>query len=64
MKVANTSLQDVKILTPTLFKDDRGHFYESYNQKLVNGALGEDIHFVQDNHSHSARGVLRGLHYQ
>ncbi|RYY02244.1 MAG: dTDP-4-dehydrorhamnose 3,5-epimerase [Gammaproteobacteria bacterium] len=64
MKVANTSLQDVRILTPTLFKDDRGHFYESYNQKLVNEALGKNIHFVQDNHSHSARGVLRGLHYQ
>ena len=64
MKVIETALIDVKIIEPKVFGDDRGFFFESYNQKTLNQALNLDVHFVQDNHSFSGRGVLRGLHYQ
>lgn len=51
-------------LTPCRFSDDREWFSETYNQRVVNESLGGDVHFVQDNQSRSAKGVLRGLHYQ
>lgn len=52
------------ILEPRVFSDDRGFFFESYNQRTFEEAIGESFPFVQDNHSRSAKGVLRGLHYQ
>lgn len=58
-----TSLQGVLLLEPKVFGDERGFFLESWNEKKF-GELGLDIHFVQDNHSSSAQGILRGLHYQ
>ena len=59
-----TALSGVIILEPKIFKDDRGFFYESFNQRDFTQATGLDVHFVQDNHSQSKKGVLRGLHYQ
>jgi len=64
MKVIPTDLPEVLILEPRVFGDERGFFMESYNRRAFNDAVGYDVDFVQDNHSHSARGVLRGLHYQ
>ena len=64
MNVRATSLRDVLVLEPTVFGDSRGFFFESYNRRDLEAALGRRIEFVQDNHSSSARGVLRGLHYQ
>lgn len=64
MLVTETSISDVKLLTPKKFGDERGFFLESYNKKTFEDLLGLDIEFVQDNHSRSAKGVLRGLHYQ
>jgi dTDP-4-dehydrorhamnose 3,5-epimerase len=64
MQVRPTEIPDVLILEPTVFGDDRGFFYESFNQKFWNENIGPDMTFVQDNHSRSARNVLRGLHYQ
>jgi dTDP-4-dehydrorhamnose 3,5-epimerase len=64
MKIVKTSIPDVLILEPRLFGDDRGFFMESFNQKSWQEQTGLDTTFVQDNHSRSARGVLRGLHYQ
>ncbi len=52
------------VFEPRVFRDDRGFFFESWNARNFNRAVGSDIQFVQDNHSHSARNVLRGLHYQ
>ena len=63
MIVADTALPGVKLLTPQVFGDERGFFLESWNARTFADA-GIDAHFVQDNHSRSARGVLRGLHYQ
>lgn len=63
MIVAETDLPGVKLLTPRVFGDDRGFFLESWNAKVFADA-GLDVAFVQDNHSRSAKGVLRGLHYQ
>jgi dTDP-4-dehydrorhamnose 3,5-epimerase len=63
MQVVETTLPDVLILEPRVFEDDRGWFYESYNVSVVDPLLGVEG-FVQDNQSRSARGVLRGLHYQ
>ena len=57
-------LDGVFIIKPTVHEDDRGFFYESWNQKLFNKAVGEEVKFLQDNHSSSNAGVLRGLHYQ
>ena len=62
--VIQTELPDVLILEPKLFGDDRGFFFESYNQRDFQNAIGLDVSFVQDNHSRSSMGVLRGLHYQ
>jgi dTDP-4-dehydrorhamnose 3,5-epimerase len=64
MKVIHTSIPDVLIIEPKVHGDARGFFFESYNQKAFQKATGCIATFVQDNHSRSARGVLRGLHYQ
>lgn len=64
MKVTPTNLPEVLILEPNVFGDERGFFMESFNQRAFNEAVGYEVTFVQDNHSRSARGVLRGLHYQ
>ena len=64
MKVVTTAIPDVLVLEPRVFGDDRGFFFESFNQKAFFDATGLDVAFVQDNHSKSARNVLRGLHYQ
>src|SRR6056300_1369120 len=64
MKVTTLKIPDVKLIEPDVFEDERGFFYESFNQKKFNEAIGQDITFVQDNHSKSTMGVLRGLHYQ
>lgn len=64
MNVIATAIPDVLILEPKVFGDARGFFFESFNQKVFSAATGLDVSFVQDNHSRSARGVLRGLHYQ
>lgn len=63
MDIADTAISEVKILTPKLFGDSRGYLFESWNARELAG-LGLDVNFVQDNHSFSAKGVLRGLHYQ
>src|SRR5687767_2132167 len=63
MNLIKTSIPDVVLLEPKVFGDDRGFFYESWNARTFAG-LGLDVPFVQDNHSKSQRGVLRGLHYQ
>lgn len=59
-----TALPEVLVLEPKVFGDDRGFFYESFNQRDFAAATGLDVQFVQDNHSRSERGVLRGMHYQ
>jgi dTDP-4-dehydrorhamnose 3,5-epimerase len=64
MHVASTPLPGVLLLTPRVFGDDRGYFLESWNQRAFDQAVGQSVTFVQDNRSRSARGVLRGLHYQ
>ena len=64
MKVIATALPEVLILEPQVFGDERGFFYESFNARRFAEATGVNREFVQDNHSRSARGVLRGLHYQ
>ena len=64
MKVTPTAIADVLIIEPKVFGDERGFFYESFNQKAFNEATGLNLNFVQDNHSYSSKGVLRGLHYQ
>ena len=64
MKVTPAAIDDVLIIEPQVFGDARGFFYESFNQKAFNEATGLDVNFVQDNHSCSVKGVLRGLHYQ
>jgi len=64
MKITETQIPDVKIIEPKVFGDDRGFFMESYNHKKFIEAIGHNVTFVQDNHSRSQKGVLRGLHYQ
>lgn len=64
MNVIQTSIPEVMILEPTVFGDDRGFFFESYNEQDFIQKTGIDVRFVQDNHSRSAKNVLRGLHYQ
>ena len=64
MNVLPTEIRDVLILEPRVFGDARGFFYESYNERDFHKATGVSARFVQDNHSRSARNVLRGLHYQ
>ena len=64
MKIISSKIPDVKILVPKKFNDKRGFFYESFNEKEFLEIIGKKIIFVQDNHSSSSRGVLRGLHFQ
>ena len=64
MKIASTELSDVLVLEPKVFGDERGFFYESFNIRTFADLTGVRREFVQDNHSRSQRGVLRGLHYQ
>ena len=64
MKITPTALPELLILEPRVFGDARGFFTESWNEQAFNKAVGYEVRFVQDNHSRSARGVLRGLHYQ
>ncbi len=64
MKVTTTAIEGVLIIEPRVFGDERGFFFESFNQRAFNEAVGQPVEFVQDNHSRSAKGVLRGLHFQ
>ena len=64
MKAIDTAIPDVKIIEPTVFADDRGFFFESFSKAKFEAAIGRSVDFVQDNHSRSGKGVLRGLHYQ
>jgi dTDP-4-dehydrorhamnose 3,5-epimerase len=64
MKFERTDIPDVLVFEPKVFGDERGFFMESYNQRLFEQAVRQAVAFVQDNHSRSARGVLRGLHFQ
>jgi len=64
MNVIKTAISDVLIFEPKVFGDDRGFFFESFNQRVFEDAVGRKVEFVQDNHSKSSKGVLRGLHYQ
>lgn len=64
MKITETEIPDVKIIEPTIFEDERGFFFESFNHNKFEQAVGHSVNFVQDNHSKSTKGVLRGLHYQ
>lgn len=64
MKVTPTEVPDVLLVEPALFRDERGFVLESFNRRRFDAAAGQSIDFVQDNHSRSLRGVLRGLHYQ
>jgi dTDP-4-dehydrorhamnose 3,5-epimerase len=64
MKVVRTAIPDVLIFEPQVFRDERGHFLESWNARNLQNTTGLDVKFVQDNHSRSAHCVLRGLHYQ
>ncbi len=62
--VIPTAISDVLIIEPNVFADDRGWFFESFNEEDFSAAVGQSVKFVQDNHSSSKKGVLRGLHYQ
>jgi len=64
MRVTDTKIPDVKLLEPTVFEDERGFFFESFNLRKFEEVIGRTVNFVQDNHSQSIKGVLRGLHYQ
>jgi dTDP-4-dehydrorhamnose 3,5-epimerase len=64
MRATPTAIADVFLIEPMVFGDERGFFYESFNARAFAQATGTDVQFVQDNHSKSAKGVLRGLHYQ
>ena len=64
MKATSLHIPDVYLIEPDVFGDDRGFFYESFNQKQFEKAIGRQVSFVQDNHSRSVKNVLRGLHYQ
>ena len=64
MRIDKTAIDGVLVLEPALFGDERGFFMETFNQRLSADAVGHPVAFVQDNHSRSARGVLRGLHFQ
>jgi len=64
MNVIKTAIPDVLVFEPKVFGDERGFFFESFNHRLFEEAVGYPVNFVQDNHSKSSKGVLRGLHYQ
>lgn len=64
MNISSLVLPDILLIEPTVFGDDRGFFFESFNAKLFDEAVGQHVEFVQDNHSKSVKNVLRGLHFQ
>ena len=64
MQITATAIPDVFVIEPKVFGDERGFFFESFNNRVFNQAVGKEVTFVQDNHSRSRKGVLRGLHYQ
>ncbi|MGB6268421.1 MAG: dTDP-4-dehydrorhamnose 3,5-epimerase [Olleya sp.] len=64
MQATETKLNDCYILEPTIFGDERGYFFESYNKKQFEALVGKEVNFIQDNESFSSKGVLRGLHFQ
>lgn len=64
MKATPLDIKDIIVFEPNIFGDDRGFFFESFNQKVFEDVVGRPVQFVQDNHSRSVKGVLRGLHYQ
>lgn len=64
MILIDTQIADIKIIEPRVFNDERGFFFESFHQQKFEAALGRRVNFVQDNHSYSIKGVLRGLHFQ
>ena len=64
MKITPLDIPDVILIKPNLYEDERGFFYESFNQRDFIEATGSSINFVQDNHSKSKKGVLKGLHFQ
>ena len=64
MKVTSLEIPDILLFEPQIFQDDRGFFYESFNKDKFKIAIGRELDFVQDNHSKSSKGVLRGMHYQ
>ena len=64
MEIEKTNIEGVLVLTPIVFGDDRGYFFESFNQDKFEKAIGHSVNFVQDNQSKSQKGVLRGLHFQ
>lgn len=64
MNIIKTDIPDVLIFEPKVFTDSRGFFYESFNERVFEEAVGHKVNFIQDNHSRSTKGVLRGLHYQ
>ncbi|MBL8511918.1 MAG: dTDP-4-dehydrorhamnose 3,5-epimerase [Betaproteobacteria bacterium] len=64
MKIIDTAIPDIKLIQPKVFGDSRGFFFESYHARKFSDLTGAEVDFVQDNHSRSMRGVLRGLHYQ
>ena len=64
MRVLDTAIADIKMIEPNLFGDERGFFFESFNERAFQAVTGVTAQFVQDNHSRSVKGVLRGLHYQ
>ena len=64
MQVSETSLKDCYILEPTIFGDDRGYFFESYNKEKFESLIGKSVDFIQDNEAFSKKGALRGLHFQ
>ncbi|MCU7795566.1 MAG: dTDP-4-dehydrorhamnose 3,5-epimerase [Candidatus Thiodiazotropha sp. (ex Myrtea spinifera)] len=64
MEIIRLDIPDVLLIKPKVFGDERGFFFESFSQRIFDEAVGRSVHFVQDNHSKSVKGVLRGLHYQ
>ena len=64
MKIERTHIEGLMVITPTIFKDDRGYFFESFNHKVFENHTSSSINFVQDNQSKSDKNVLRGLHFQ
>lgn len=64
MTITTTPLAGCFVLTPRVFNDERGYFFETFNERTFNEAAGQEVHFVQDNQSYSTKGVLRGLHFQ
>ncbi len=64
MRIIDTALEEVKIIEPEVYSDERGYFYESFSMKKFYALIGREINFVQDNHSYSHNGTLRGIHFQ